>query len=424
VVKHGSWKHGRTTIAVGAVFLGALLATLATVDWVDLLIIGLMLLAAVHGLRLGALVQLLTFGGFILGFFIGTKVWVSLLTSGHADDVTRSVLVVSLVLFTACALGAAGRVIGTWSNVTVRRHHLGTVDAALGVGVAVLAVLVSVWIVSAVILSPNSRFTSLDAAVNRSDILHSIDGVLPAPSIFNDLQTFLNDQGFPQVFSTLTPPSTPSVSTPTNAETKALADPAVFSTVKILGTACSSEQEGSGFVVGPGLVATNAHVVAGESAGNTQVWLGNSAYDATPVLFDPDFDLAVLRTDAPLGPALAISPNEVARGTQAAVLGYPENGGLTIGAAGVTEEVTAIGKDIYNSGSVTRGVYALDANVEPGNSGGPLLGPGGQVIGVVFSRSTVYQDVGYALTSPGVLSRVQEAERHHSAVGTGPCISG
>jgi S1-C subfamily serine protease len=424
VVKHGSWQHGRTTIAVAAVFPRPPLATLAAVDWVDLLIIGLMLLAAVHGLRLGALVQILTFSGFILGFFLGTKVWVALLSSGHTDDVTRSVLVVALVLSTACALGAAGRVIGTWSNVTVRRHHLGNVDAALGVGVAVLAVLASVWIVAAVILSPNSRFTSLDAAVNRSDILHSIDGVLPAPSIFNDLQTFLNDQGFPQVFSTLTPPSTPSVSTPTSAETKALADPAVFSTVKILGTACNSEQEGSGFVVGPGLVATNAHVIAGESSGNTQVWLGNNAYDATPVLFDPDFDLAVLRTDAPLGPALVISPNLVARGTEAAVLGYPEDGGLSIGAAGVTEEVTAIGKDIYNSGSVTRGVYALDANVEPGNSGGPLLGPGGQVIGVVFSRSTVYQDVGYALTSPGVLSRVQEAERHHSAVGTGSCISG
>ena len=91
------------------------------------------------------------------------------------------------------------------------------------------------------------------------------------------------------------------------------------------------------------------------------------------------------------------------RGTQAALLGYPEDRGLTIGAAGVTEEVTAIGKDIYNNGSVTRGVYALDARCCPGNSGGPLLGPGGQVIGVVFSRSTVYPDVGYALTSPGVL---------------------
>ena len=85
----------------------------------------------------------------------------------------------------------------------------------------------------------------------------------------------------------------------------------------------------------------------------------------------------------------------------------------------MTQEVTAIGKDIYNNGSVTRGVYALDADVLPGNSGGPLMGPGGQVIGVVFSRSTVYQDVGYALTSPDVLTRVEEASHHHAAVSTG-----
>ncbi len=91
----------------------------------------------------------------------------------------------------------------------------------------------------------------------------------------------------------------------------------------------------------------------------------------------------------------------------------------------MTEEVTAIGKDIYNNGSVTRGVYALDANVLPGQLGRPAVGPGGQVIGVVFSRSTVYQNVGYALTSPGVLSRVQAGGAAPSgAVSTGPCISG
>jgi S1-C subfamily serine protease len=394
------------------------------VDWVDLLIIGLMLLAAVHGLRLGALVQLLTFGGFILGFLLGILIWVPLLKTGH-ESATRAIVVVLLVMTTAGVFGSTGRVLGTWSNVTVRRHHLGHVDAVLGVGVAVVAVLLSVWLVAAVISSPNSRFTSLDAAVARSDILHSIDRVLPqAPSIFNDLQTFLNNQGFPQVFATLTPPSNPSVPTPTNAETRALADPAVFSTVKILGGACSNEQEGSGFVVGPGLVATNAHVVAGESTGNTQVIVDNNAYNATTVFFDPSFDLAVLRTDAPLGPALTIDPNLVARGTPAALLGYPENQGLTTDPAGVTEEVTAIGKDIYNNGTVTRGVYALQANVQPGNSGGPLMGPGGQVIGVVFSRSTVYPNVGYALTSPGVLARVQVAAHHRAAVSTGPCITG
>ena len=393
-------------------------------DWVDLLIIGLMVLAAVHGLRMGALVQLLTFGGFLLGFLLGALVWEPLFHSSHQSG-TRAIIVVALVMTTACVFGTLGRVLGTWSNVTLRRHHLGNVDSALGVGVAVVAVLLSVWLVASVVTSPNSRFTSLDAAVARSDILHSIDNVLPqAPSIFSDLETFLNDQGFPQVFSTLTPPSSPSVSLPSSSQANALAGVATSSTVKILGTACNNEQEGSGFVAGPGLIVTNAHVVAGEGNGDTQVVVGDVPYVATTVLFDPQFDLAVLRTDAPLGAVLSLDSNVVSRGTPAAILGYPENGPLNVTRAGVTEEITAIGKDIYNNGSVTRGVYALNADVLPGNSGGPLVGPGGLVVGVVFSRSTVYPNVGYALTSPGVLARVDAATHHPSAVGTGPCISG
>jgi len=413
--------RGRTLVA-GSRISGTPSATFPAVDWVDLLIIGLMLLAAVHGLRLGALVQLLTFGGFWLGMLLGTVVWVPILTFMHNND-ARAVVTVALVLVTASGFSFVGRVLGTWSNVTLRRHHLGHIDSGFGVLVAVVSVLLSAWLVASVISSPNSRFTWLSAAVARSDILHSVDRVLPqVPSVFTDLQNFLNDQGFPQVFSTLTPPATGTISTPTNAATNALADPAIFSTVKVIGTACGNEQEGSGFVVGPGMVATNAHVIAGEA--DPQVILGGTPYKATPVLFDPSFDLAILRTRAPLGPVLHIDAEEVGRGTQAAILGYPEDGPLTVNPAGVTAEVTALGRDIYNQGAVTRGVYALDAVVRPGNSGGPLMGPGGQVIGVVFSRSTVYPDVGYALTSPGVLARVQEAASHQQPVSTGKCVSG
>jgi S1-C subfamily serine protease len=326
------------------------------------------------------------------------------------------------VLFTAGALGVLGRVVGTYSNVTLRRLHLGSVDAVLGVVVAVVAVLLSSWLVASVISSPNSRFTWLSSAVARSDILHSVDRVLPqVPPVFTDLQNYLNEQGFPQVFTSLTPPQTGSVSTPTSAATRALAAPAILSTVKILGAACGDEQEGSGFVVGRGLVVTNAHVVAGESA--TQVIVGGSSYPATVVLFDPSFDLAVLRTGAPLGPALRIDPDQVPRGTQAAILGYPEDGPLTVGSAGVSAEITAVGRDIYNQGTVTRGVYALEADVRPGNSGGPVVIANGEVVGVVFSRSTVYANMGYALTSPGVLARVNEAASRQTAVSTQKCAT-
>jgi S1-C subfamily serine protease len=242
------------------------------------------------------------------------------------------------------------------------------------------------------------------------------------PSVYGDLQNFLNTRGFPQVFSSLIPPTASSVATPSDAQTQALANPAMSSVVKVLGTACGNEQEGSAFVVGPGLVATNAHVVAGEP--DTEVVVNGSSYKATAVLFDPSFDLAILRTRAPLGPVLSISPTLVGRGTQAAILGYPEDGPLTVDPAGVTAEITAVGRDIYNNGLVTRGVYAVDADVLPGNSGGPLVAAGGQVIGVVFSRSTVYGSVGYALTSPGVLARVQAADGRFATVGTGQCTAG
>ena len=269
-------------------------------NWVDLLIIGLMLLAAVHGLRLGALVQLMTFGGLWLGIVLGETVWVRALSFVHPPPSVSGSRWPRSWSPRPSWRSSAG-----WSGPTATAPsaviHLGNVDAALGVVVAVAAVLLSAWFVAGLILSPNSRFTWLSSAVARSDILHSIDRVLPqVPSAFSELQTFLDNQGFPQVFNTLVQPSTGPVATPTSAATQALAEPAVLSTVKILGAACGEEQEGSGFVVGHGLVATNAHVVAGETA--TQVVVGNVPYRATVVLFDPDFDLAVLRTAAPLGP--------------------------------------------------------------------------------------------------------------------------
>ena len=74
-------------------------------------------------------------------------------------------------------------------------------------------------------------------------------------------------------------------------------------------------------------------------------------------------------------------------------------------------EFEAEGRDIYGQGLTLRNVYEIQAVVRPGNSGGPLVQPDGEVIGVVFSRSTTNGDIGYALTSPGVLSRVDRRSR-------------
>jgi S1-C subfamily serine protease len=390
------------------------------VDALDIVLVVLLLGAAVHGLRMGALVQVLTFGGFVLGLLLGALISVAAVGSVRSHSV-RSLVTLGLVLGLAVVLSVGGRTLGGWSNGVMRRNHLGPVDSALGVGVAVAAVLLSAWLVGSLVAA--GRYSWLGSAVQRSSILRSVDSVLPpVPSLFSRVQSFLSAQGFPPVFVDLAPPIAGPVRLPTAVQAIAIAGRAAGSTVKVLGEACGSLQEGSGFVAAPGLVVTNAHVVAGES--QTSVVVGGTPYRASTVYFDPAFDLAVLRTDAPIGPPLPIAGEPVTRGTQAAVLGYPENGPLTISPAGVTAEITAQGRDIYNGGLVVRSVYQLEAVVRPGNSGGPLVGPAGLVVGVVFSRSTVQGDVGYALTSPGVLTRVTLAERARSTVGTGACTQG
>jgi S1-C subfamily serine protease len=273
------------------------------------------------------------------------------------------------------------------------------------------------------VVTGDTNYLWLNSAVQRSDILRSVDQVFPPlPPLFARVRSFLNSEGFPAVFATLSGPNASRVHEPTDTQARHLGGLAAFSTVKIVGTACGYQQEGSGFVVGHGLVATNAHVVAGET--QTEIVVGDTGYRATVVSYDPSFDLALLRTRAPLGPALTVDSQPVSRGTEGAVLGYPENGPLTVGPAGVAASVEAQGRDIYDNGLVTRSVYEIDASIRPGNSGGPLMGPNGQVIGVVFSRSTVAQGIGYALASPDVRRHIDAAAGHTAAVSTGGCVQG
>jgi S1-C subfamily serine protease len=387
------------------------------VDWVDVVVVVVVLLAAVHGLRVGALVQIVSVAGFVVGVTVGALLTGVVEPSVHgAQDKTAVAL--ALIFGLGLVLGVAGRIVGSWGNLAARRHRLGGVDSAAGVGVAVVAALLSVWLVANELAQ--TQFTWLSAAIQRSSVVRAVDTVMPPlPSVFSRVQSFLGSSGFPPVFSELEPAPV-HVATPSSAWAARIASADEGSTVKVLGQACGYLLEGSGFVAGPGLVVTNAHVVAGERA--TDVVVRGRDYPATPVLFDPTFDLAVLRTSAPLGRPLAIAVRTTPPGTESAVIGYPQDGPLTVGPAAIAQEITAQGRNIYGAGTVTREVYEIDADVQPGNSGGPLITATGEVVGVVFSRSTVYPGVGYALASPGVLARVRDAAHRSTAVTTGACV--
>jgi len=387
------------------------------VNAVDVVVIVTALAAAYQGARVGALVQVCAIVGFFGGLYLGALLASETVRWAHSPT-ARTVVALTTMLLVAFSFGMAGRTLGGSLTSRVSRGPARSVDAVLGVAVAAAAALVTVWLLASTMV--NSSSAALDTAILQSRIINSMNRVLPAPpSVFSQAQGFLTAEGFPPVLAALAPASARPVPLPSDAQLRRAALAAGQSTVKVEGYGCGVLQEGSGFVAAPGLVVTNAHVVAGIAQPRVQI--GTTVRATQVVLFDPSFDLAVLRVGGLKAPTLRLDPVPVGRGAQAAVLGFPGGGPFTVDAAGVMAAFEAQGRDIYGHGLTVRNVYELDALVRPGNSGGPLVLPDGQVIGVVFSRSTVDPAIGYALTSPDVLPRLAQAEATVQPVSTGGC---
>ena len=387
---------------------------------VDVVIIVVALLAAVQGARVGGLVQVCAIVGFFSGLFVGALLASQTIKWAHSPT-ARTAVALSTMLLIAFSLGMVGRIVGGMMTSHVHAGPARSIDSVIGVAVALVAALVTVWLLASTMV--NSSSVALDNAILQSRIIKALDSALPAPpTVFSQAQGFLSEEGFPPVFGALAPASARPVPLPTDASLRQAVLAAGPSTVKVEGFGCGVLQEGSGFVAAPGLVVTNAHVVAGIRQPLVQV--GSTLRPVEVLYFDPSFDLAVLRVPGLTAPVLHLDPSTVPEGTQGVVLGYPGGGPFAADGAGVMALFQAEGRDIYGHGLTVRNVYELDAEVRPGNSGGPLVLPDGEVVGVVFSRSTVDDAIGYALTSPDVLHRVANAEQARSAVGTGACAAG
>ena len=191
------------------------------------------------------------------------------------------------------------------------------------------------------------------------------------------------------------------------------------SVVKVLGTACGLGIEGSGWVAGPGLVVTNAHVVAGED--DTTVTLrSGGTLDASAVHYDPHNDLAILRVDGLGLPALKLPP-QVVSGTAAAVLGYPENGPFTVSPARVGSTGQVISQDSYGRGPVQRSMTPFRGQVQSGNSGGPVVDSSGRVLTTVFAAARGQgRPGGLGVPDEIVRTALQGKLR---PTGTGPCAA-
>lgn len=380
------------------------------IDW---LIVAFTVVMATIGWRQGFVAGVLALAGFCGGALVGSRLAPSLLTGGSASPYAPLVALVA-----AIAGGALLAALLEGAGFRLRRSlvlpGLSTLDGVLGAVLSAAIALGMAWIGGAVALqTPGAR--QLRADIQRSAILQRLNDVLPpSGSVLHLLARF---DPFPEVNGPAADVPPPTSAVARDAQVVA----ASASVVRVLGTACGLGVEGSGWVVGDGLVVTNAHVVAGEDDTSVQERGTGDQRRAIPVAFDATNDVAVLRVPGLGAPALTFAAS-AASGTAGAILGFPRNGPYDVEPARLGQTRVVISQDAYGAGPVTRRMTSFRGRVRPGNSGGPLVDASGRVLATVFAQSThAHQHGGYGVPNDLVRKAIASAARPGFEVSTGPC---
>jgi S1-C subfamily serine protease len=364
---------------------------------------------ALWGYRQGLVVGALTLLGFGAGAFAGSRVGPLILARGSESPYAPLCAALGALLAGAlAAVAVESFALGLRERIVRRRRALHLADGAGGAALIASVALGVAWVFGAVVLHAPST-ARLRADIQRSVILRGLNDVLPPSGpLLNALDRV---DPAPSVIGPAAPVAAPDQAIASDRDVLAAGD----SVVRVLSTACGLGIEGSGWAVEPEIVVTNAHVLAG--ADDTTVTTRDGAeLDATPIYYEPDDDLALLRIGADLTP-LPIGPRRPV-GSDAAVLGYPENGPYSLSPARVGETRETVSEDSYGNGPVDRRITALSGSVHSGNSGGPLVNADGRAIGTVFAATTSGPRGGFAI--PAELVRAA-LKRTAAAVDTGPC---
>jgi S1-C subfamily serine protease len=389
------------------------------VNLLDWLLVGLVLTYALSGYWQGFVTGAMATAGLLLGGLTG--VWLAPLALGDANpSVLVSVGALFIVILSASLGQAFFQYGGARLRETIRWQPFRAVDAAGGAVLSGAAVLLVSWALGVAVAG--SGISGITPLVRESTILKKVDEVLPAGAD-GLLKAFNNVVGttfFPRYLE----PFAPERIVPVGPGPKRLlTDPDIVraeqSVVKIQSVnGCGRGIEGSGFLFAPDRVMTNAHVVAGVD--NPTVEIGGSAVEGTVVYYDPDVDVAVVAVESgeltTLPFDLAVEPKE-----GVALLGYPEDGPFDIQPARVRSEQRLRSPNIYGDGAVIRDVLSLRGKVRPGNSGGPVVSSGGDVVGLVFAASLTDSETGYALTSEQVAQAATRGVAATDAADTQDC---
>jgi S1-C subfamily serine protease len=365
---------------------------------------------AIWGYAQGLIVGAFTLFGFTVGALAGSRLAPALLAQGaHSPYAPMFAALGALMVGAAVAVTLEGLGLGLRARL-IRGPTMHYADGAGGAVLIAAVALGLTWIFGAVALhAPGAGELRRD--VQRSLILGHLNDLLPPSGpIINVLNRVDPRPSVSGPEPSVGPPSSGIVNDPDVQRAGA-------GVVKVLGTACGLGVEGSGWVAVPGLVVTNAHVVAGERD-TTVSGPDGTRVEATAVHYDTTNDLAVLQVGLNLPPLqMARDP---ASGTGAAVLGYPENGGFAIAPArlGTTENV--ISEDSYGRGPVQRLMTSVRGTILSGNSGGPVVDGRGRVLATIFAATTNGKPGGYGIPN-GVVSQALSESAGAAPVRTGPC---
>lgn len=375
-------------------------------DW---LIVAFALLMGIWGFQQGLIVGFFSLGGFIAGAFLGARLAPALLADGSESPYAPVTALAGAVLIGGIVAVSLETVAHALRRRVLTRDGSVVLDALGGAILLVVLGVALAWLFGVAALNaPGAQ--GLREAVQRSLILGKLnEAVPPSGALLNTLNRI--DPG-----ESIDGPD-PAVGRP---DARIAKDPDVRGAedgvVRVTGTACGLGVEGSGWLAAPGLVVTNAHVIAGEE--DTVVALGDGdEHDATPVHYDPENDLALLRVDGLGGDPLPLA--DAARsGSFGAVLGFPENGPFAIAAARLGDTETVVGEDSYGRGPIRRELTAFRGEVRSGNSGGPMLDGEGRVLTTVFASTTGGTAGGYGVPNGVVAAALSDSS---GEVSTGPC---
>lgn len=390
-------------------------------QWLDIAIIAVALIAAISGWRSGALGSLLSFVGVILGAIAGVML-APHIVSHISSPRTKLFAALFLILALVVVGEIAGVVLGRAVRGSINSGGVRIVDSAVGVALQLLVVVVAAWLLASPLTSSDQP--TLAAAVRGSKVVAEVDRYAPdwLRSVPKRMSALLSTSGLPDVLEPFGRTPIAAVDPPDAS----LADSLVVATsrpsvVKIRGVApaCQKVLEGTGFVIAPNRVMSNAHVVAGSDS--VTVEAEGKKYDATVVSYDPDADISIL--DVPNLPQkpLLFADQPAKTGTDAVVLGYPGGGDFAATPARVREIIELNGPDIYKTTTVNREVYTIRGTVRQGNSGGPMINRSGEVIGVVFGAAVDDNDTGFVMTANEV-SRQLARIGNTAKVPTGTCV--